>query len=209
MLSAREAMQQAIERAQVGDIKGGMLWLGIARELRQGTVQQSTYEGEPVFGIPDEESVDPHKYRASGHGERAHLCWCGRGELAPVHHEPNYGATMDGQPAYQPGGVIVVPAQEPAYRRAETEVLERIPQEPTPAYEAAGNSLETTRAIPYRVAHPEADEQGPDMRCLSCLLPIVFINGRGWSHDVEGHPASCDNAAAIINGGPYEREARE
>ena len=31
-----EAMRQAIERAQLGDIEGGNLWLGIARELRLG-----------------------------------------------------------------------------------------------------------------------------------------------------------------------------
>lgn len=36
MMTSREAMQQAIERAQLGEFEGGRLWLDIARELREG-----------------------------------------------------------------------------------------------------------------------------------------------------------------------------
>jgi hypothetical protein len=34
--TSAEAMYQAVERAQLGDVEGGTLWLGIARELRAG-----------------------------------------------------------------------------------------------------------------------------------------------------------------------------
>ena len=35
--TAREAMQQAVQRAQTGEIEAGMLWVAIARELREGS----------------------------------------------------------------------------------------------------------------------------------------------------------------------------
>lgn len=65
--SAREAMRQAIERAQLGDLEGGRLWLDIARELRAGETLAWPFprpldsrEGPPevVVPLPDENNFD-------------------------------------------------------------------------------------------------------------------------------------------------------
>jgi hypothetical protein len=163
----REAMAQAVERAKVGDYEGGHVWTAIARELREGA--QRGHE----LPVP---RIEPD------HGG------------ADLLVEPTYGRTHGGEPAYHEGG-IVVPVPEPAYRRAETTVMERVSDETTPAYEAAGESLGETKAIPLRIAHPQEDDRGPNSMCINCYKPVIWIKGRGWVHDVPSHSASCETAS--------------
>lgn len=199
-------MEQAINQATRGDIKGGHLWLAIAVELRTGTLpvemsgRGKGYEEDP--GLPKGPQAMTENERAS--------------EAASVFGDPEppvrVGLTPDGQLAYAYGqrltfgldpDEVIVPTPEPAYRRAETEVLERIPGESTPAYEAAGESLEDTRSIPLGIAHPLAESVGPNSTCITqgCGLDVVWIKGIGWTHDVSGHPVSCERAAAVSDAG--------
>lgn len=218
MLSAKDAMQQAIERAQIGDIQAGMLWLGIARELRQGSIL-ATDRPAPETGernlcrwcrgtihlsddsdwvhVDTDDVCCAESPRTSGRIEQdsegndllvLHNNSAENAQALPLFQggQLEYGKTYGGEPAYG--------------QRTETEVIERMPSEPTPAYEAAGEGLgDTALMVPAGVASPQADSQGPNSECLSCGEPVVWIRGRGWTHDVQGHPHSCKRAAEAVS----------
>jgi hypothetical protein len=154
-------MEQAIERAQLGDLEAGRLWLDIATELRCGSVPD-------IFGDPE----PPADARVV---------------------QDDINRMLSRTP------VVLADDGQLAYARAETEVLQRIPEESTPTYEAAGESLGETKAIPHRIAHPQAESEGPNSQCLSCTLPLIWIPRLGWVHDVEGHSASCDKALEAVD----------
>ncbi len=175
MMTAREAMAQAIERAQLGDVEPGRLWLDIARELRLGTLpvamsgQGKGYEDEPQPFVVT------------------------RTQNGPNPPGLNVAVAPDGQLVYTD--------------RAETQVMQRVASESTPAYDEAGQSLGDTRSIPHRIAHPQEDAVGPSSTCLTpeCGLPVIWIRGRGWVHDTPSHTASCDKAAEEAAGGDAQR----
>lgn len=100
-----EAMQQAVERAQLGDIEGGTLWLGIARELRLGEVTS------PARPIP--RPLDDRGELAA----EADLATAGL-VPPPVARHAEYEEVV-----LRSGGVIHLPAERPAYRDSETEVI--------------------------------------------------------------------------------------
>lgn len=192
-MSPREAMTQAVERAQTGQIEASYLWLAIATELRLGTVPTAVEDDPPALptpeadqfagyrrgqqAYPNEQAIRSAQYRwkvidAGGmalQSERTLLAEILQ-RAADAGERTDYGTTIDGKPAY----------------RGPTTMN-------TPIYEQAGDGLGDTALIPARVAHPQADSQGPESTCLSCLCKVIWIRGRGWVHDTEGHPAGCDN----------------
>lgn len=184
MLTAKEAMEYAINRAQVGDYEGGFLWTTIARELRQG---ESAARSLPV----GPQSMTAEQIAAE------HFAVFSE----PVPSEPVIGLAPDGQLAY---GQRFMTGRKADQERAETEVMRRVPAEATPAYEAAGESLGETQLIPDGIAHPQADSQGANSTCVrpSCGIAVVWVRNAGWLHDVEGHPASCENARTVVQREP-------
>lgn len=110
-----EAMQQAVERAQLGDIEGGTLWLGIARELRLGAATP------PARPIPR-----PLEDRSELVAE-ADLATAG--VIPPpiarhVEHEEQLAAgEYAGETASARVQRLAMPADPPAYRSAQTEII--------------------------------------------------------------------------------------
>lgn len=52
IMSARAAMRQAIERAELGEFEGAQLWLNIATELRQGEWMSASAKGIELTDSP-------------------------------------------------------------------------------------------------------------------------------------------------------------
>lgn len=103
--TAREAMKQAVEWALVGDIERGTLWLGIARELRLGEAPPARPMPRPLDGGnegPPEVVVPPI--------------------VKHVEHEDERRAAYADAPWVDPRQ-LAVPAERPAYRDAQTEVI--------------------------------------------------------------------------------------
>lgn len=168
MITAREALDRATGCAERGDIARGTLWLGIARELREDAWMRASTGGVKL-GIGD----DPEEWLASNtrtpSGEQAYR---------PEQVRVGYDAVAD--------QLVTLPAPEPAHRRAETEVIQRTPDETTPVYEAAGESLGNTVSIPITVAHPQPHSQGPNSTCVNCGEDVFWERGSGWMHDRDG-----------------------
>jgi hypothetical protein len=184
-VNAPEALERAIECAERGDIARGTLWLGIARELREGT-RRPLASGGII-----RKSSEP-EWRREGlawqrnESSRPDACYC----VA----EPG-GHDAGSLPGCRPGEVApLVP--EPAYRRAETEVIRRTQDEQTPAYEAAGETLGDTVSIPVTIAHPQGNSLGPNSTCVNCGDDVFWERGSGWLHD-QGGSARCRTGQGI------------
>jgi hypothetical protein len=186
MMTPREAMQQAIERAQLADWEGAYCFLAIATELRVGSVPDpgpSTLAAEADaathLGTPITLRCPVPGCTAMTQDMPGHLADYHSGSPEERRMRAFFGTTMDGRPAYA----------------GETAVIPRQPD--PPIYEQAGETLEETKAVPTRVAHPQEGSLGIHSTCLDpdCSLKIVWIKGRGWCHDVPSHTSSCDKAA--------------
>lgn len=133
--TARAAMRQAVERAQLGEWDGARVWIDIARELRLG-------EASPARPLPRPlDTVAPEQVRHLGDDSLLPVCGATtaedpRGALVTfravdsncpaclsVDRLPDNLAAYAGEPATMRIDRVAVPAPEPAYRSADTAVI--------------------------------------------------------------------------------------
>lgn len=178
MKTAREAMAEAIRKAEAGQRDEARLWLDIARELREGAAEAPAAMPEhlgpirPYLRDPDAEDPAP----------QVEVVWFGN--TPPGGDVVTFDAsTIEGE---QRSVTVSVPRE-----RREQQVQRDATTETTPIYEGAGDDLGATVVISVPVARPD-DLPGPPWECAYCSVEIVWENGRGWVHDIEGRPAACE-----------------
>jgi hypothetical protein len=206
MLTAREAMEQAIRKAETGMIEGARLWLDIARELREGVAgdQAVLAVSGPVVGPKDDRRACYCAAEPGGHDEGS-LSGCVPGEIAPIRPYPrdpeadDYPqdfdvVTFDTSTIDGTKRTMTVPVPR---ERLEQRVQRDLTTETTPIYEGAGDDLGETAVIPVGVAHPNEDGRGPNSMCLGCNLGVIWLPRLGWVHDLPGAPASCEEARQL------------
>jgi hypothetical protein len=181
IMSARQAMQQAIERAQLGEFDDARLWLDIARELRAGEKDaRPPRTGGIVNPKPGPSAEWFTKAASTGKVSRDVPT-----EVI-VGHDPGTGQLAFGQ-RFMAGAT--------APERAETVVMQRAQDESTPAYEEAGQTLGDTQGLPRRIATPcpvHLRGEGYTDTCITpgCEAPIVWSEQLGWRH-AAGQTLAC------------------
>ena len=214
MMTAKEAMANAIARTELGDYGGGQIWLGIARELRLGSVPARDVGALRVGGdmftpiehiagyirgqvpFPSESAIGFARARAAAIVAGVSASDAERSLLDEILRRAEENAPLPDRwlanttPIYETAGETL----------GDTQIM----TPPTYAAEAVPGALETTYAadeaptetIPVGVAHPEPGAVGEDGVCLNCTFPIVWFRGQGWRHNRDDYPAACGDTLA-------------
>jgi hypothetical protein len=196
IMSAREAMANAISCVQDSDDVGARLWLDIARELREGSSTERREYPLRIGGIV-KPRADVEEWFVKRHGRTA------RKLRGPAHAHLDAPCTED---CYEPIAPAATEAVTERFylntrtdavnvppERAETVVMQRAQDEATPAYEEAGQMLGDTRSLPRRIATPSVIGSRDNQECGDqCGTQVVWVdNTTQWRHDIQGWPLAC------------------
>jgi hypothetical protein len=165
MMSARQAMRETVERAQLGDLEGASLWVRIAAELRQGEWMTASVQGVQL-ALPDED--DP--------ADR--ILDYSRGQQDPPSERTAQYARA--RRRAMEAGVRPHLVQE---RTLIDEILQRADGD-TQVMQAP---IPRTMAEPFPVIEDEVRPEG----CQHCVIGIRWTEGMGYFHDVKGYIVAC------------------